>query len=215
MASAKRVVYSCIADNRKIVYEAGDKGRHHDLVLNVLERCALDCRKSYKDEKSAFTVNYIAETERIWLCVAENGLNTRIAFGYLENVKRRSPHGGSRGVDQTIPVLLASQMSQFTSAQDKATQVNEAIEAVKEVMIENLAMVLRRGERLEDLQIRSEELKEDAQLFNKNATKLKSHFRWANLRWYLIGAIVLLIIAVAIAWGICGLTWQHCKKKTT
>jgi len=213
MASAKRVVYACIADNRKIVYEAGDSGHHLDVVKDVLARCAVDVRKSIPDAKPDFTINYIAQSERIWLCVAQKGLSTRIAFDYLETIQRRTPQGGHRVRDPTIPVLLASQMSQFTSKTDKISQVNEEIEAIKDVMFENMAMVLQRGDRLEDLQIRSEELREDAMLFNKNSTKLKNHFRWANLRWYLIGLVVLLLIAVGIAWGICGLTWKNCKKK--
>lgn len=209
---AKRITYACVADNRKIEYEGGDIGPHKELVQNVLARAPLNVRKSLTTDKSDFTVNYIADSDRMWLCIAQEGLKTRIAFAYLENIRRQTPQSGTKK-DRTIPSLLTSQMSQFNSDTDKISQVEAEIKAIKEVMVENINLVLQRGERVEDLYIRSEELREDALLFNKNATKLKSHFRWANLRWYLIGLVVLLLIGVGVAWGICGLTWKNCKKK--
>jgi vesicle-associated membrane protein 7 len=206
-----RLVYSCIADRRKITYETGDTSSYRDLIESVLARCVLDVRKSFDHPDKGVTVNYISQGERIWLCVAQKGLNTRIAFAFLEHIRSRSLVASPTS-DTTLTSLMRTAMDNYTSNADRIAAVNREIEAIKEVMLENMASVLRRGERLEDLQIRSEQLQENATLFNRNATKLKSHFRWANLRWYLIGFAALVIIAIAIAWGICGLTFHKCRK---
>lgn len=204
-----RILYAVIADSRKITHEAGDTNRFNVVVSNVLERCTLDCRKSFRYQSTNTTLNYISEYDRIWLCVADGQLNTRVAFAYLEYIKQRSPIGADKAV---VLSLMTSQLNTFTSSADRISQINAEIESIREVMIENINAVLRRGERIEDLNVRAEELREDATLFKKNSSKLKNHFRWANLRWYLIGFAVLLVVVVGITWGICGLRFQHCRK---
>lgn len=208
-----RIQYACIADTRKIKYEVGEKKKCRPLAEKVLAQSALEVRKSYLDEKEGITVNYISEGSRIWLNVADRGLNTRVAFAYLEYVKRRSPEGGGRTGEDSLTPLMASQLNTYTSDTDRIAQINNEIAAIKEVMLENMEVVLRRGEKLEDLTERSENLAVNAKLFNRNASKLKNHFRWANLRWYILGFFVLCLIAVGITWGFCGLTFQNCRKK--
>lgn len=211
-APIHRIQYACIADLRKIKHEVGERKKFRPLAEKLLAHSALEVRKSYLDENEGITVNYISEGGRIWLNVADRGLKTRVAFAYLEYIKRRSPEGGTRSGEDSITPLMSSQLNTYTSDTDRITQVNQEIEAIKEVMLENMASVLVRGEKLEDLAEKSDNLAADAKLFNRNASKLKTHFRWANLRWYLLGFFVLCIIALAITWGLCGLTFQHCRK---
>lgn len=226
-APVHRIQYASIADSRRIWVEVGEKKKYRELVENVMERCALDVRKSFVDEKMGITVNYISEGDRIWLCVADKELSGRVAFAYLEYVKKRSPLGSEKesssksssptsntaSTSSVLANLMSSQLNTYTSSTDRIAQVNAEIAAIKEVMIDNLAPLLRRGERLEDLVEKSDKLQADAKIFHSNSAKLKNHFRWANLRWYLIGLVVLLLIAAGITWGVCGLRFQNCRKK--
>jgi vesicle-associated membrane protein 7 len=215
MSSVRRILYACIADSRKVVVEVGDGKAYREVTKNVMERCALDVRKSFVHQDGNISLNYISEGNRIWFAVADKDLSTRVVFGYLEYVKRRSPEGGEKDSSGhgSLMHLMSSQLNTFTSSTDRISQVNAEIDSIKEVMMENLDLMLRRGERLEDLFARSEALQQDAALFNRNATKLKSHFRWANIRWYLIALAVIIVIALGITWGLCGLRFQNCRKK--
>lgn len=208
-----RIRYACIADSRKVKHEVGEKGGYKQLALKVLEQCALDVRKSFCEEKEGITVNYIAEGGRIWLNVADKGLNTRVAFAYLEYVKRRSPEGGGKVGEDGVPPLMASALNTYTSESDRIAHINKEIEGIREVMLENMSALLKRGEALENLTDRSEKIAADATLFKKNANVLKNHFRWANLRWYLLAFLILCLVALAITWGVCGLVFQNCRPK--
>jgi synaptobrevin family protein YKT6 len=61
-----------------------------------------------------------------------------------------------------------------TNEMDKITQVNIALDEVKEIMTRNIEEVLKRGDKIDDLIKKSAELSDDAKKFKDNAAKLNS-----------------------------------------
>lgn len=70
------------------------------------------------------------------------------------------------------------------------------------------AAVLRRGEKLEDMAERSENIAIEANQFKRNAVQLKKTMWWRNMKLWLliIGVIIIVIIIIIIA--VCGIRFK-------
>lgn len=55
---------------------------------------------------------------------------------------------------------------------DKVAAIQREIDSVKDIMLENIDAVLKRGERLEDLMDRTDNIAQEAGLFKRQATEL-------------------------------------------
>jgi vesicle-associated membrane protein 7 len=60
-------------------------------------------------------------------------------------------------------------------------------------MVQNLERVLQRGERIELLVQKTEELQANSQEFRKVSTDLKNHFWWRNVKLWIIAGVCVLV----------------------
>ena len=83
---------------------------------------------------------------------------------------------------------------------DKITDINNQLNEIKVVMNENIDLALKRGENLELIQDKAETLAENANKFNKGATKLKTHMKCRNMKiTILLTVVAMLIIGIIVA----------------
>lgn len=196
------ISYSCVIDAGAIVNESGDResvSKWRKVANALIERIEPSTRKSYEHEGNS--INYIAETDRVYLAVADKAMNTRIIFAFLEKIRTR--YVGENG--SSFNAVLGEQMREYSNIQggDKVAAIQSEIAAVKEVMMENIAAVLRRGEKLEDMVERSENIAIEANHFKRNAVQLKRTMWWKNMKLWLIVIAVIIIIIVIIVIIIC------------
>lgn len=95
---------------------------------------------------------------------------------------------------------------------DKVKAIQKEIDSVKDIMMENIGNykqrqikyfeyeiniyidhVLKRGERLEDLMNKTDEMANEADQFRRGATKLKNAMWWKNVRLMIILAVVVIV----------------------
>ncbi|KAH3763532.1 R-SNARE protein [Pelomyxa schiedti] len=204
------IVYSVVTANGAIVAEC-TLARDHDfrpIVNLLLERIVLtpNMRKSYTHENLTF--NYIVSPMSVlFLCVSDKEFPTRISFAYLQNLM--AEYAPLKFNEE----FLRSKMDFYSNdpKADKILTIKKDVEAAREVMVENIEAVLKRGEKLDDLLQKTDMLATHATTFQKGATKLKKHMWWMNVKlWLVIGAIVAVILLVII-WIACGLTFQRCR----
>lgn len=62
-------------------------------------------------------------------------------------------------------------------------------------MVQNLERVLQRGERIELLVEKTEELQTNAATFRKTSTALKRHFWWRNMKLWIAAGVLLIVRA--------------------
>lgn len=73
--------------------------------------------------------------------------------------------------------------------------------------------MLARGEKIELLVDKTDQLNRSAQKFQKSAKALKNVMWWKNVKmWLLIGAVVVILIWL-IASFVCGFDFSKCKGK--
>jgi hypothetical protein len=72
------------------------------------------------------------------------------------------------------------------------------VEEVTNIMRGNIVKVLERGEKLTDLEDKSEHLRDGASRFEMTARKLKRKFWWKNLKFTLGIVFVILVLIMVI-----------------
>uniref|UniRef100_A0A672JI33 Vesicle-associated membrane protein 4 n=1 Tax=Salarias fasciatus TaxID=181472 RepID=A0A672JI33_SALFA len=92
----------------------------------------------------------------------------------------------------------------FGPQNDKIKQVQSQVDEVIDVMQENISKVIERGERLDDLQDKSESLSDNASAFSSRAKQLHRRMWWRDMKMKMIIALIvvaLLLIIISECWS--------------
>lgn len=74
--------------------------------------------------------------------------------------------------------------------------------------------VLKRGERLEDVMNKAEDLAQEADHFRRGAVKLKNAMRCKIIRLTIILIVVVLTIVAIIIFSVCGINFTSCGNNS-
>jgi len=218
------IIYSLVARGSTVLAEfTSTQGNFTIVTRRILDKIPQnDSKMSYVYDRHIF--HYIVEEGITYLCMADEEFGRRVPFAFLEDIKNRFKAAyGDRGrtalaygMNADFSRVLQNQMDYYSSNPnaDKINRVKGEIDEVKTVMVQNIERVLERGERIELLVDRTENLNQAAFKFKKQSTQLKRAMWWKNVKIMVILAFVILVIIyfiVAMACG--GLAFQTCVKK--
>ena len=158
------------------------------------------------------------------MCMADEEMSRRIPFAFLADIKNRwkatfgtaGRNAMAYGMNDEFARVLAKQMDYYSHnpEADRINQVRGGLEDVKTIMVSNIEKVLERGERIELLVDRTDNLSAQAFQFKKKSTQLKRAMWWKNMKLTLIIALVVIILLYVIISAACGgLNWPKCAKK--
>jgi len=203
------ILYSLVARGHVVLCEyTPTSGTFQEIARNLLQRIPVqDHRKSYSYEGKVF--HYTSEGGLVVLCMADDKTPHRISFAFLEDIRGRfNTQFGSGyqnapelGMKDTFSRVLKEQMERFSEdpSVDKITRVRGEIDEVKGVMIQNIDKVLERGDRIESLVQKTEDLDRNTYEFKAGATTLKRKLWWKNVYlWIAISLICFVILALII-----------------
>ncbi|XP_059369087.1 vesicle-associated membrane protein 4-like isoform X1 [Carassius carassius] len=86
----------------------------------------------------------------------------------------------------------------FGGQNEKIKQVQSQVDEVIDVMQENISKVIERGERLDELQDKSESLSDNASAFSSRAKQLHRRMWWRDMKIKMIIALVVVILLLVI-----------------
>ncbi|XP_069022269.1 vesicle-associated membrane protein 8-like [Embiotoca jacksoni] len=81
---------------------------------------------------------------------------------------------------------------------DKVQTLKDQVDGVKDIMTQNVDRILARGERLDDLMGKSEDLQAGAQHFKQTSQKVARTYWWKNVKMIVLIVVVVLIIVLII-----------------
>ncbi|XP_064114917.1 vesicle-associated membrane protein 7 [Macrobrachium rosenbergii] len=169
---------------------------------------------------ASYLFHYVAQDGIIYLCITDDEFERQRAFLYLEDIKLRFEATYGARAHTALPYamnsefaqVLATQMKHFTESRDidKVSRLQGEVSDVKDILVKNIESLAARGERLELLINKTENLNTSAVTFKTTSRNLARSLWWKNVRVILFiifgaGASIYIIGAM-----ICGLTWQHC-----
>lgn len=80
----------------------------------------------------------------------------------------------------------------------KLTQVQDQVNDVKVILKDNINKVLERGEKLDDLIDKTDDLRATADSFQKTSTRVARKYWWKNVKMMIIIGVIVVIIIVLI-----------------
>jgi len=219
------IIYALVSRETSVLAEytdAGLTGNFSTVTRVLLKKIPKgDNKLSYVYGEKAYVFHYEVSDDLIYLCMTDYDYNRMAAFEFLAEVKERFiATYGNRGktanafaFNNDFQPVIQQKMEQFNSRKNKVYEVQEKVNLVKSQMEKNIDQVLQRGEQIELLVDRTEELNEQAFKFKKVSNNLNRAMRWRNIKYTItLGLIVLIIIYIVVAF-ICGPTFKKCSKK--
>ncbi|GAA5944845.1 synaptobrevin family protein [Sporobolomyces koalae] len=153
------------------------------------------------------------------MVVAEDIVGRRVAFGFLQALHRQFvskypnsedlPAYGANAFEQDIKGLM--KQYEENPPQDAIKQAQAELAATKDVMVKSIDAVLSRGERIEILVDRTDEMSQQARAFRKRSTVLRRKMWWKNVKVLIaigFSGVLLFYLLVASA---CGLNLHSCS----
>ncbi|XP_026209917.1 vesicle-associated membrane protein 8 isoform X2 [Anabas testudineus] len=88
--------------------------------------------------------------------------------------------------------------SQASGSSAKLDQVQGQVNEVKVILKDNINKVLERGDRLDDLIGKTDDLQASADSFQRTSTRVARKYWWKNIKMMILIGVILLIIIVLI-----------------
>lgn len=218
------IIYSLVTRGSCVLAEyTGTSGNFTTVTRRILEKIPpQDAKMSYVYDRHIF--HYIVDDGITYLCMADEEFGRRIPFAFLEDIKNRfrATYGDrgrtaiAYGMNTDFSRVLQNQMEYYSNnpGADRINRVRGEIDEVKSVMVHNIEKVLERGERIELLVDKTENLNQNAFKFKKSATQLKRSMWWKNIKIMIILIVVILVVVYFIVAMAChGLLFQKCVQK--
>ncbi len=210
-------MYAFVAKGNRVVCRErmGVSGKFQKAAWDALERL----RKNPETSKlhipmDRYTMSFKLVDDLAFMCMASLKAGQDVPFMFLKKVSEAffdTFDGTESDFDEFGPILVKF-MTKFADprAVKKMSQISQGLREVKDVMVENIEKVLKRGEKLEVLEDRTEILKFNSETFRKRSRNLRVSLCWANAKSKLFCALVVIVILYFLVASVCGLDFSEC-----
>jgi len=215
------ILFSVISRGTTILARhASCVGNFSEVTELVLARIPLeDNRLSYSHGQYLF--HYICEDHIIYMCITDDEFDRLRAFAFLTEIKRLfqsnygvwSQNAVAYAMNTEFSPTLSSEMKRFSNHRedDKMTKVKSEIDDLKNIMVKNIDSIAQRGERLELLVNKTDNLTSNSVTFRVTSRNLATAIWWKNVKMMvLIAVCVIVAIYVVVSISCGGLGWPNC-----
>ncbi|KAB2623191.1 vesicle-associated membrane protein 726 [Pyrus ussuriensis x Pyrus communis] len=205
------LIYSFVARGSVILAEYTEfTGNFTTIAAQCLQKLPSSNNK-FTYNCDGHTFNYLVENGFI----AAESAGRQIPIAYLERIKDdfNKRYGGGKaatavanGLNREFGPKLKDHMKYCVDHPEeinKLAKVKAQVTEVKGVMMENIEKVLDRGEKIELLVDKTDNLRSQAQDFRTQGTKMKRKMWFQNMKMKLIVVGILILIALMIYLTIC------------
>ena len=150
-----------------------------------------------------------------FLCMTDESARSRLPFAFLDDVA--DTFRSAYGVDEPLRAIafqmneafspVLKQKCEFYATNgdaDVISSVKSRIDATRDVMVENIDRILERGEKIELLVDKTENMQQQAFKFENTSKQLRSALFWRKVRMYALFAAALASAALVISAIACG-----------
>lgn len=189
---------------------SGMPARFQETVAKVLRssRVSENPRLSVVDREVG-TINYMTFGDVIYVIITSQDYPQRTAFKLLEDLCTRFTASfgdqmaiaSENGLSSKAKKLLSEVCLEFDDLgrKDAVTGAIKQVEEVQGMMRENINIMIKQGENLEVLEDRTENLRQEAHHFNRQARTLRTTMAWRNAKLRMVlCCLVFAIIGYAV-----------------
>lgn len=203
------VLFCCIARGTTVLcsHQTGD-GSYTDTISNMLANIshAADGKKTFSAQNNDY--HCLTDNGILYVCVTPSGIDKTKPFNFLTEIKKRFTSGpligramvaGPGDLDRDFNFVLSQQMKNFSKPGNSTmSRLQSQVEEVKGVMTQNIEKVIERGDRLDDLMDKTEELEASAANFQRTSRKISKRYWWRNKKMTIIIVCVSIVVVVVI-----------------
>lgn len=215
------ILYVLVARGSTILAEyTTTSGNFPQVTRTILTKIKpQDSKMSYVYDD--FVFHYLVEDGLIFLCMCDESSKRRIPFQMLEDIKNRFLGAyGDRAqtaiafaMNEDFGRTLQKQLQHYNSPEaDMVGTTQKKLDDVKDVMVQNIEMVLERGEKLELLVDKTNNLQLQSFKFQSNAKALRHAMFMRKVKMYALVFFVVALIMVILSAIVCGgIDYPHCQ----
>lgn len=182
---------------------------------------------------------------QIYMCITDDEFERSRAFIFLSEIKKKFLATYGLTAATALPYAMNTDFARVLSTEmktcnesreyDSISRVHGQIDELKDIMVKNIENITSRGERLELLVNKSENLRDNVSVdwsfnwvrvtsttldfshsqavsFRQTSRTLARTLFWRNVRLYfLIGLLLLFIVYIITSMFCGGLTWSTCR----
>ena len=186
-------------------------------IDKVLEKISATSDESNTYTCEELMIYYIRQRGITYLAIAEQDFPQENVFKFLGEVMEEfQRHAGdsarsalANAYDEEFGEILKNRM--LRASPSHLDNLKKDMDEVKRIMIQNIEACLERGDKIDDLLLKTDDLQTNSRTFKKVAVECHSHMWWENKKMTAIaigGAILLVYIIVSSACG--GPAWPNC-----
>jgi len=207
------LIYSFVARGTVVLAEFTEfTGNFTSIAAQCLQKLPASNNKfTYNCDNHTF--NYLVEDGFAYCVVADETVGRQMPMAFLERIKEdfKRRYGGGKadtavahGLNKEFGSKLKEHMQYCVDHPEeisKLAKVKAQVSEVKGVMMDNIEKVLDRGEKIELLVDKTENLRFQAQDFQKQGTQLRRKMWFQNMKVKLIvlGILVALILIIILS----------------
>ncbi|PVV04375.1 hypothetical protein BB560_001121 [Smittium megazygosporum] len=223
MSDPGDILLALVSIDKQIVaeYRASDDD-FAEAISTILSRIPPnDSKLSYSFERNLY--HYISKNQIVYLCVAREKFGRRIPFSFLKELKSqflsKFPDAedellGTNENYSTFDKIIEKLVNHYKNdpSVDQIRKAQGEINQVKDIMVQNIERVLERGDRIDMLVDKTNNLSTAAFSFRKRSTAVKRRMWWRHQK-----ILVLLVSTIAIIFYMmisffCGFpNWSSCR----
>ena len=114
-------------------------------------------------------------------------------------------------VNAPFKSVLKRTMENFNDPNaDKLSNVQNQVDGVKAVMLENIDSLVNRQEKLENVEMKSQQINAQAAKFQKGSKQLASFYWWKDFKLKMMLCCIVLVVLYLIFAGFCGWGAEKC-----
>lgn len=200
-------------------------GNFQEIIEQVLAKIGPENAKMTYTQKN-YLFHYIAEDRIIYLCITEDGFQRSKAFSFLTEIKKRFERTYQNRALTALPYAMQSEFSRVIAVEmrhysnpvaSRETQsmarVEEELDELKGIMVKNIDSIAHRGERLELLVEKTDDLNASRLTFKKSSRGLARAMCMKNVKLIILISVIGVIVIYFIVSFACGFDWQCGGKK--
>jgi len=221
------ILFSAVARSTTILAKyASCAGNFNEVVDNIISKISPEADKLTYTHGS-YLFHYVTSSHRItYLCITDEDYERSRAFQYLSEIQRRfEMQYGSRSLtalpyamDSEFSKVLASQIRRYASISpsevDKIDKVQGQVDELKGIMVKNIDSLTSRGEQLELLLDKTEDLNTNSVSFKRTSSGLARSMWWKDVKLTVIILFIVIIVSYVIVSICCGgLDWKNVSNE--
>jgi len=184
----------------------------------------LQAQKKFTLVADGHTFNYLESDGFVFLVVADEAFGRQVPFSVLDRIAaefaasygERARDAIAHSLNRSFAPVLKQHMdaaSNDAGEHSKVARVQQQVSEVKEIMMDNIEKVLDRGEKIELLVDKTENLRFQADNFHRTGRALRRRMWWQNLKMKLVFAAFVLIVILILFLSFCYSNGNDCTKK--